>query len=281
MLRAARILNLFILVFAGAGAASAAFISSSVAEFVGAVLFSALLLPLWLALFALGRLRPRIEKAALIFNYVFVFLLACGFVAVVTSLGNRRLGFAFLPLIVLLFIASALNVAAINKQRKQRTGTAVETVTAALPTEPSQKRSPVTPRNRTTVVASVAAIVGVGVGGLAVYWWPVKPSDPAIGKAFRIAAIAPVKDPHPGGDIDVQLLVYVPRAAGHIRIKLLDCMFPLGTRFTPPAEPTHYFDKAGKYVVWSGVDWVRVSSAAEDGKYYCEAEADQASPSGR
>lgn len=125
----ARIFNLLILVLAGAGALSTAFKSSSVPEFIGSTFGIALVLsPLWLSMLALGPSRPRIEKVALFSNKAFVFLLACGIVAIVFSLRDGGLGLAYLPLIILLFIASALNIAALNKQREQRVAMAPHAV---------------------------------------------------------------------------------------------------------------------------------------------------------
>lgn len=121
MVRTARIFNLFILVLSGAGALSAAFKSSSIPGFIGAVMGPIIILsPLWLSLLALGPIRPRVEKFALLSNKIFVFLLACGIVVIIFSLTDSHLGLPFLPLVVLLFIAAALNIAAINRQRKQR-----------------------------------------------------------------------------------------------------------------------------------------------------------------
>jgi hypothetical protein len=121
MVRAARIFTLFILVLSGAGALSAAFKSATAPEFIGAVLGPMVILsPLWLALWALESTRPRVERLALILNKTFLFLLACGVVAIIFSLTNNQVGLPFLPLIIFLLVASALNVAAINKLRKQR-----------------------------------------------------------------------------------------------------------------------------------------------------------------
>jgi hypothetical protein len=103
--------------------------SPNIAELVGATLGMALALaPLWLALLALGPLRPRIETVALLLNRVAVFLLACILVAIILTLPGGRLGRMYLPMTVLIFIASALNVAAINRQRKRR---------LAVPLQPS------------------------------------------------------------------------------------------------------------------------------------------------
>lgn len=116
MLRTARIFNLSILVLVGASALSTAFKTSTLPEFVGATLGPVIIFsPLWLSLLALGPIRPRVEKIALLSNKILVFLLACGIVAIIFSLTDSRLGLAFLPLIVFLFIAAALNIAAINK----------------------------------------------------------------------------------------------------------------------------------------------------------------------
>ena len=125
MLRAARIVDLFFLVLSTAGALSAAFKSSSATELVGVVLAQVVLLPLWLALFSIGSLRPRIEKAALVSNYILAFLLASGFVAVVMG----QSAFFWLPVIVILFAASALNIVALKRQTKGRAiGASVDSI---------------------------------------------------------------------------------------------------------------------------------------------------------
>ncbi|MHB8474607.1 MAG: hypothetical protein ACYDC8_17545 [Gammaproteobacteria bacterium] len=124
MIKTARILDLLLLVLIGTGALLSAAKSTNIAIFIGSTVGNALIYsPLWLTLLVFDTPHRRIEDATLIINMAALFLLACGALAIViplTDTAKSNTGLSMLPLAALLFIACALNIAAINKQRRLR-----------------------------------------------------------------------------------------------------------------------------------------------------------------
>jgi hypothetical protein len=130
MIKAARVLNLLVLVLVAAACIAATF--SAVSDYFGdsglyallgslafGVVVGVVLSPFILANFALRTERPRFMRSALTANKLAAFVISAGLIAVIFRAGESPYALSYLPLILWLLPASMLNVAALN--RLQRT----------------------------------------------------------------------------------------------------------------------------------------------------------------